>query len=704
MAVTEQQFIEQYSQLSADKQQKMYNAWNAQVKSWIDAYNASQNTSNNYSNNYSNNNNYSSNNNYSNNYSNNYNNNNYSSSNNYNTQNYTDWANVGSWNYWIDTPDRQEEIVSHLNEYYQQDPSKFSDWNTFANYFNYNYSWRSDMERETMRNWYQQKVGNQMDANNANNTDYFLSQLMSWQTLQWTWAAISAAQNRYRDYQSLSGMTPEQIASAVSSNAINPVGQSMQDLKNYSPQLYAQVQSILQNQTRIDDINAAWKWIYEWLTKSEYNSNYTKYNFTDEYAKNASVIKQYNESLYKKIEWLWWDTAAYVAIVASMLQNPLIQANKDEIENIEWEIRKIQDNIYTISDTAREKLWSEAPEDLVSAYISHQTKQLQTQLRTAQNSLLVAQWKLDNQLSEVETLIDALNNWIELEWWTWWTWWTGWSSDYQFVSATKYQPAWYFNKKTWEFIPLSWSTSWGSWTWGTWTGWTGWTWWWNYGWGSTPTYDYQDDSAARLKQISDNIDSIYKTNPDVFKNRTVFNDFFHFYERSQAQKDVLNSAWMKYGKMFWPDSIDTWAWESQTTQTTSDNSLVNAIKKDLINRTVNFSSTSMKKTYWKYWTQAQSWDEDTTNDYLQEIWKISTVSELKSMLWHLSKDANKKALLTSLGTKVRKELAAITWEWKNDTEKAADKKKKQNEKLRSYADKLWVDATTLATRWNLLKK
>jgi hypothetical protein len=190
----------------------------------------------------------------------------------------------------------------------------------------------------------------------------------------------------------------------------------MIDLKNYSPALYAQVQWILQNQTSVEDINSVWSSIYNWLTKYETNSNYTKYNFTDEYAQNASVIKQYNESLYKKIEWLGGDTAAYVSIVASMLQNPLIQANKDEIENIEWEIRKIQDNIWTISDTARNVLWSEAPEDLVSAYISQQTKELQTQLRTLNNSLLVAQWKLDNQLSEVDTLLDAINQWIDIYW------------------------------------------------------------------------------------------------------------------------------------------------------------------------------------------------------------------------------------------------------------------------------------------------
>jgi hypothetical protein len=44
MAVTEQQFIEAYKNADASKQQSIYKAGNAQVKQWIDNYNASQNT------------------------------------------------------------------------------------------------------------------------------------------------------------------------------------------------------------------------------------------------------------------------------------------------------------------------------------------------------------------------------------------------------------------------------------------------------------------------------------------------------------------------------------------------------------------------------------------------------------------------------------------------------------------------------------
>lgn len=476
MAITEQQFIDAYKWLTPENQTKLYDRVNDEWKQWINNYNASQN-------------------------------------------NTAQW-NLGGWNYWDTSDERQEEIVRNLNDAYAQNPNQLSDWNTFANTFNYNYEWRSDKERETMRNWYQYQMEQKwkMDYNNTSNTDYLLSQLIGGQTLQWQWAAATAAYNRYKDYQSLSGMTPEQIASAISSNSLNAVGQSMIDLKNYSPELYAQVQSILQNQTSVEDINSVWSSIYNWLTESETNSNYTRYNFTDEYAKNASVIKQYNESLYKKIESLGWDTAAYVSIVASMLQNPLIQANKDEIENIEWEIRKIQDNIWTISDTARAKLWSEAPEDLVSAYISQQTKELQTQLRTLNNSLLVAQWKLDNQLSDVEILIDAINDWLEMYWEDG----TSGSSksttnNYQFVSGSKYQEAGYFDKATWQFYKL---------------------------WETPDTHDYESSDPTRLQEIADNLVNIANSDDVyVFRNRSAFNDYFKYNKRSAAQKAVLDEFW-----------------------------------------------------------------------------------------------------------------------------------------------------------------
>ena len=66
-------------------------------------------------------------------------------------------GNLGNWNYGNDSAERQQEIINNLNNAYSKNPTQFSSWDTFANAFNYNYSGRSDTERETMRNWYEQK-------------------------------------------------------------------------------------------------------------------------------------------------------------------------------------------------------------------------------------------------------------------------------------------------------------------------------------------------------------------------------------------------------------------------------------------------------------------------------------------------------------------------------------------------------------------
>jgi hypothetical protein len=118
----------------------------------------------------------------------------------------------------------------------------------------------------------------------------------------------------------------------------------------------------------------------------------------------------------------------------------------------------------------------------------------------------------------------------------------------------------------------------------------------------------------------------------------------------------------------------------------------------LINWPVNFSSTTMKKTYWKY-KQAQSWDEDTTNDYLQEIWKISSPEEIASMLSHLSKESNKKALLWPLKDKVISEMQSASW-WFLGIGKDEEKKKI----LSDYAERLWVPWATLAAWWWIKKE
>lgn len=84
-------------------------------------------------------------------------------------------------------------------------------------------------------------------------------------------------------------------------------------------------------------------------------------------------------------------------------------------------------------------------------------------------------------------------------------WWAANSADgsYKFISWTKYQKAWYFNEKTWEFFPLSWGGSYG-WGGGWSGGWNGWWGSWNY------VMDEMTDAQALQRSKSQNaLNSLY---------------------------------------------------------------------------------------------------------------------------------------------------------------------------------------------------
>lgn len=65
--------------------------------------------------------------------------------------------NLGGWNYWDNSVQRQEQIVNNLNDAYAKNPNQFSSREAFASAFNYDYAWRSDTERQTMKSWYESK-------------------------------------------------------------------------------------------------------------------------------------------------------------------------------------------------------------------------------------------------------------------------------------------------------------------------------------------------------------------------------------------------------------------------------------------------------------------------------------------------------------------------------------------------------------------
>ena len=57
--------------------------------------------------------------------------------------------------------------------------------------------------------------------------------------------------------------------------------------------------------------------------------------------------------------------------------------------------------------------------------------------------------------------------------------------------------------------------------------------------------DYQLDSDARTKEITDNLNAYWQTNREYFQDRNTYNNMFHYNERSDQQKAVLDSYWKK---------------------------------------------------------------------------------------------------------------------------------------------------------------
>lgn len=79
-------------------------------------------------------------------------------------------------------------------------------------------------------------------------------------------------------------------------------------------------------------------------------------------------------------------------------------------------------------------------------------------------------------------------------------WWAANSADgsYKFISWSKYQKAWYFNEKTWEFFPLSWGGSYG------WGG--GWSYGWGWNWGGG---DWTWDAVIIKNNTWDALNQLY---------------------------------------------------------------------------------------------------------------------------------------------------------------------------------------------------
>ena len=70
--------------------------------------------------------------------------------------------------------------------------------------------------------------------------------------------------------------------------------------------------------------------------------------------------------------------------------------------------------------------------------------------------------------------------------------------------------------------------------------------------------DYQLDSDARTREITDNLNAYWQTNREYFADRNTYNNMFHYNERSDQQKAILDSYWKKKEDMDNASKYNTW--------------------------------------------------------------------------------------------------------------------------------------------------
>lgn len=255
-----------------------------------------------------------------------------------------------------------------------------------------------------------------IDYSNIKNSDAVLSQLVQWQPVDWIGIAVDNARERYNDYKSLSWMSYKEIWDTILSGDMAKNWTSMSDLRTYNPQLWETVRLYVTQQEELNNLNKLWNSLYQNYTNVEDNKNYLKQTIQQEDENTKSIITTYSDDIIDFIKSYQTNATQLMNLASSMLNNPTIQQYKNNILALEWKIAQIQTDIEYVWDEARQMLWSSAPESLVSAYISQQTKALQRQLMTYNNSLLVEQGKLDSAVDDVKTKLDYYMKWMDL--WT----------------------------------------------------------------------------------------------------------------------------------------------------------------------------------------------------------------------------------------------------------------------------------------------
>ena len=203
--------------------------------------------------------------------------------------------------------------------------------------------------------------------------------------------------DRKTKFDNINMQTPNQIAQNMVSWSLLPWSQELKDLQKYNPNLYMQT---LEAKKGIDNLEKVNK-----ISSDLYKAN----GWTTETAQpeaKPDEIQQINKTIQDNIISSWWG-GDYVEKVKQAMNDPKIQTQREKLMWLIWQRDKINTDMKNLEDEARKALWSEAPESLISAYISSKMKPLNRQYDNLNSQIQSEQWLLNMYVQDQQTMLEA---------------------------------------------------------------------------------------------------------------------------------------------------------------------------------------------------------------------------------------------------------------------------------------------------------
>lgn len=276
------------------------------------------------------------------------------------------------------------------------------------------------------------------------NVDGALSQLYAGNSQNIPAETLQLAQNRKTKLDLFSTKPASVIVDMVYSGTVLPWDKLFSDIRTYNPELFAQVTEEVKKRKDLKNINEMGNNVYNKITKGKLPTGLV----TQQGEPVTDPMTQINDDMVNTVKSTFGANAdAMMPVAQQMLGgDPLMQAQQSRYANAVERRKQLERNLANTESDVRWMLGSEVPESFASAYIARQTKDLTRQLQVYKDIEETEMAQINAQKEDMKMRLASI----------------------QFVPASKYNKAGYFDKMTGTFTPLT-----GMWGWWGWWGWWG---------------------------------------------------------------------------------------------------------------------------------------------------------------------------------------------------------------------------------------